>query len=464
MSAKSFINELLRQQDDDQIVFLSDFNTTLILEWICSFLNTEGGWIIIGHNGKKFIDTMMLSENDAENLKENINNRIFPLPLIYVQREKFEDNVVVLINVLKGSRRPYSLDKQYYVKTGNKPKLANTDDISLLLRSSDKYASTWEKLTAIDATFEELDAKEIQTTIIETDKISRGNKLPSEPNDFLSYFQLLDFSTVKNGAIVLFGISPSKFLPQCRIRITVLPEGKTGSRFGDTLLIESNLFDSFNRVREYFKNNLPVISEFRNDNWNRINREKFPGDALDEAIVNAMVHRDYGDFSGEITINIYRDIIEITNSGEIPPDILKGKSTIEAHHSVLRNPIIAQMFYLRGKMEKLGRGLSLIKERFSQMGLQTPEWSTQSGYTTLTLFGKVKDIEINERIEAFLKYLSFNDEFNREFYLRHFENAIKERTGREDLKKMMDGGWISKIGDGPTTKYKRTNKALPNDF
>ena len=117
---------------------------------------------------------------------------------------------------------------------------------------------------------------------------------------------------------------------------------------------------------DYFKKNNPIVSEFHQDSPLRTDREKYPFAALDEAIVNAMVHRDYGDMSGEITINIHKDKIEIINSGEIPSDIITKKNKIESHHSVLRNPTIAHMFFLRGKMEKLGRGLSLIKKQFDE--------------------------------------------------------------------------------------------------
>ena len=116
------------------------------------------------------------------------------------------------------------------------------------------------------------------------------------------------------------------------------------------------------------------------------------------------------------------------------------------------------MFYLRGKMEKLGRGLSLIKERFTGLGLQTPEWSTQSGYTTLVLFGIPKPIEINERMYLFLGQLVRDSKFRCEDYMDYFKGNIKEKTARADLQKLVDGGWLSRIGDGPTTSYSRTKK------
>lgn len=461
--SNAFVNELLRRRNETQIEFVPEFNIFIILQTICAFLNGEGGWILIGHTGKRMNGIENLDQDAVENIRHQVSDRIFPQPLVYIQHMEYEGKNIALVNVLKGSRQPYSLDRKYFVKNGSAIREAGPDDISVLLRSSNEYNSAWEKISSIDTTFSDLDEKEIELTIQEGNKIGKTDSLPSEPTEFLSYFQLFDYDNVKNGALVLFGKTPVRFLMQCRIRITVLPEGKTGNRYDDTEIIEDNLFVSFTRVKEYLRKNLPLASEFRNDTWDRIIAEKYPSDALDEAIVNAMVHRDYGDVSGDITINIYGNKIEIINSGEIPPDIITGKSTIEAHHSVLRNPTIAHMFYLRGKMEKLGRGLALIKERFVKLGMRTPEWSAQSGYTTLTLYGEPRPIEFNDRMRAYLEQLGEQTRFSREEYVEFFKGEIKERTARADLQKLNEGKWLGKTGDGPTTRYFRTSKKLPDN-
>jgi len=234
--------------------------------------------------------------------------------------------------------------------------------------------------------------------------------------------------------------------------------GKTGNKYEDTEIIEDNLFASFNRVHDYFRRNIPIASEFKKDNWDRISVEKYPSDALDEAIVNALVHRDYGDISGDITINIYSTKIEIINSGEIPTGIIDNK-VIKPHHSILRNPAIAHMFYLRGKMEKLGRGLTLIKERFKERGFQDPEWTFLNGYTTLTLYGIPKPIEVNDRMVIFIKKLNIGEDFIREDYERFFK--ISEKSARLDISKLVAGKWIQKVGEGPSTKYLRLDNDLP---
>jgi ATP-dependent DNA helicase RecG len=461
MRSNSFIEGLIKQKNGIQIDFIKEFNLDDILCSICSFLNSDGGWILIGYSKNKSTGIENFTSNLLKDLEDNIADRIFPRPLIYIQSELYKDKTVVLINVLKGSRQPYSFDNKFYTRIKNQNKIASADDVSLMLRSPNNYSSTWEKLSVIDATFVDLLADEITETITYANKVGRNKSLPNNSKDFLSYFQLFDLENVKNGAVILFGKDPIKFLPQCRIRITVMLLGKTSSEYSDTVIFENNIFVSFQKIQEYFKTNIPIISEFKSSDWDRISREKYPLDALDEAIVNAMVHRDYGDFSGEITINIYSNKIEIINSGEIPPNIIVGKSSIKAHHSVLRNPIISHMFFLRGKMEKQGRGLSLIKERFVEHGLKSPEWSFQNGYTTLTLFSeknksknKSELFELNKRQLQILTIIKENNIINANSILEELNGKVSDRTIRSDLKLLVDNKYIIAIGNARNTEYK----------
>jgi ATP-dependent DNA helicase RecG len=461
MSENSFIDELLKQKENPQIEFIPDFELERTLESICAFLNTEGGWIVIGHSGRKLLGLQDVGDNIVDEIQQNAYRRLAPLPLIYVQKIHFERQNILLINVLKGARKPYSFDGKFYVRPGRQTRLASADDISLLLRSSNEFTSTWEKTTVIDAAFDDLFLSEISRTMDMAAKLGRGRNLPKSPQEFLGYFQLYDYGAVKNGAVVLFGTSPTKFLPQCKIRITRMPEGKTGNRFDDTTILESNLFVAFERIQKYFRENLPIVSDFKSNQWIRSDRELYPLEALDEAVLNAMVHRDYGDVSGDITIHIYKEKIEIINSGSIPPNIIKDKSTIEPHHSILRNPMISQLFFLTGKMEKMGRGLSLIKSRFQENGLQNPEWVCLNGYTTLTLFGTKKTIELHDKMLEFLRQLPLETKFSRADYHDFFGGRISERTARLHIAKLIEDGWLFKYGNGPHTKFVRTSKQLP---
>jgi len=458
MTNLSFIAKLLKQEDVN-IEFKSKFELSNILKTICAFLNTDGGWVLVGYSNKKIFGIPSNVEELISELEESVLNIILPQPLVYINEEEYKGKKLILINVLKGSRQPYSLDSNYFVRKGSSTISANSDDISLLLRTSKIHTSTWEKMNVTDASLSDLQNKEIEKTITESNIKGRGESLPNTIEEFLAYFQMMDFSFISNGAMLLFGKEPVKYIPQCRIRITVMPYGKTGDTYSDTLLIEDNLFISFKRTVDYFTKNLPLINDFDPDSGHRVAMPKYPNLALREAIVNAIVHRDYADYSGDITINIYSDNVEIINSGEIPSNIITDNK-INPHHSVLRNPTIAHMFYLRGNMEKIGRGLSLIKKQFSEEGYKAPEWTSENGYTTLRLYTVSE--KLNDRMNSFLNQLKKGSKFRRQDYVDYFSSNISEKTARNDISVLVSSKYLIVEGKGPSTKYKRTNKELPN--
>ncbi|PWS32258.1 ATP-binding protein [Pedobacter paludis] len=461
MDRKTFLRNLLEGKESAQLELLPVYEVRSIIRAVCAFLNSDGGWVVVGYPNDKQAGYL---GDDADNLADQIEieiaNQIFPQPLVYAKALRYKEQDLILINVVRGSRQPYSFEGKHFVRTRGQVRPAQSEDLSLLIRSSSEYTSLWEKSATIDAEMEELNLDEIYNTIFEAQKIGKGKKLPEQPEAFLSYFQLKDYQTIKNGAVLLFGRDPIKYLPQARIRITVMPEEKTAERYADSHLIEENLFDAFTELKRYFTTTLPMASDFKQGNWDRLSRERFPSEAIDEAIVNAMVHRDYGDVAGEITINIYSNRMEIINSGEIPDDIIEGKNRISPHHSILRNPTISHMFYLRGKMEKLGRGLDLILSSCERDGLKKPEWLTKGGYTTLTLYSVAEQIVVNERMSIFLQTLHEGVAFGSKDYNGFFKD-ISEKTARLDIAKLVSGQWVEKVGDGPSTRYYRTGKKLP---
>jgi len=112
----------------------------------------------------------------------------------------------------------------------------------------------------------------------------------------------------------------------------------------------------------------------------------YPPMAVREGLVNAFAHRDYADFKGGVAIHIHPNRLEIWNSGGFP-DGITPEALKEGRLSVLRNPDIAHVLYLRGLMEKLGRGSLLILDECQKAGLPAPLWSSSpQGGVMLTFF------------------------------------------------------------------------------
>ena len=113
---------------------------------------------------------------------------------------------------------------------------------------------------------------------------------------------------------------------------------------------------------------------------------RFPEKALQEGVINALMHRDYSSPSSSVAISIYPDRFVISNSGHLP-DGLKPSQLKKSHRSHPVNPDIAHIVFLRGLIDKLGRGTLKVVEECREAGLRDPEWRDNVEGVTLTFFG-----------------------------------------------------------------------------
>lgn len=224
--------------------------------------------------------------------------------------------------------------------------------------------------------------------------------------------------------------------------------------YDDLYFIEGNIFDMQKQTIDYFKERLPRVAYFYADKSGRYNDFVYPIDVLDETISNALIHRDYSDISDEVTVFIYADRLEITNSGELPAKMVSGKSKVLPHGSVLRNPLMAEVFYVSGEMEKTGRGMMLISGTMRDAGRRLPVWTSANGRTTLRIYNTSDAVEPNERIRYFLSRRQRGSVFTKADYVAAFDAAPSKGTAQNDLVLMLKLGLTEKLGDGPSTKYK----------
>lgn len=131
-----------------------------------------------------------------------------------------------------------------------------------------------------------------------------------------------------------------------------------------------NAFQLYQQAQQFFIEHLTIAG--RVEGFYRVDTPKYPPDAFREALVNALCHRDYAEASGSIDIAIYDDRLEVVSTGGLhfglTVEQLKG-----AHQSRPWNPLVAQAFYMRGIIEKWGRGTNRMVEQTLEAGLSEPE-------------------------------------------------------------------------------------------
>ena len=174
--------------------------------------------------------------------------------------------------------------------------------------------------------------------------------------------------------MMLFGKFPMKFIPQAAIRLSIYSDNEQRQLINTKIYVEGvfrNLYRIFDDFKEIFGTHLSIQGLERKD------MEAYPQVALREAVMNAVIHRDMSKQDSFITINVFASKTEISNSGE-----LMGGVTTSAlkrqHNSVLRNPDMAYICYLRGLMELAGSGTLRIIEDCRANGFKEPVWTSKS--------------------------------------------------------------------------------------
>jgi predicted HTH transcriptional regulator len=102
-----------------------------------------------------------------------------------------------------------------------------------------------------------------------------------------------------------------------------------------------------------------------------------------EILVNAFIHRDYTIAGGAVSLAIFDDRVEVWSAGRYPTGITAEMLT-RAHPSVQRNPLIAEVFYRAGLIEKWGRGTNRVAEMCKAAGVAPPEFTEIGGAAVVT--------------------------------------------------------------------------------
>lgn len=385
MSEQQLIKDILLEGEGDDLEFRSKVSKEGAAEVICSFLNAKGGRLVIGLGDNKDVLGISNAHALAKELQFFLLESIIPEAPINISVESLDNKDLVMLKVYGGSKQPYIFDGSIFFRKNGRTVRANSEQISKLIHGRQLAELHWERQGVVGVGLDQLDLNLIRSTIRESKENHRGFYSGDDELDFLAHYGLYQNGSFTNACIVLFAKDPVRYIPQIRVRLTEYSsEGKTDQFLNRDEVLEGNLFEIHRRLEQYIVN-LGTRSVFDKNQWKRVDW-KFPNKALQEGIVNALLHRDYSSFSSGVSISIYPDQFVISNSGHLPDDLTVGELK-KSHRSHPTNPDIAHMFFLRGLIDKLGRGTLKVLEECKLEGLKQPAWKDSSEGISLTFFG-----------------------------------------------------------------------------
>lgn len=384
------LKKLLTSGETETVEFKESLNESFYKN-ISSFANSKGGMIILGADKNGNIKGIESSSRFLEDLTNRIVNKLSLYPDI--ETIDIKGKRVIAVKVVR-SVYPVSYEGRYYERVGNTTREINKEKFkALLLRGK-----PWDSITG-GFSLKEIDPETVHRFIsLAVDKNRLADvSLKESPDVILKKLDLISDGKMTNGAVLLFGKNPQKHFINLCVRIGRF---KTETVIIDDKWVKGNLFHQFEETLNILKQFISVRYEIkdiqREDIWD------YPIPALREAVLNALIHRDYFNIANFTLIKVYDDHIWISNPGGLPEGITIDELK-KPHKSYVRNPLIAKTFYLTGNIEQYGSGTIRMTEWMKEAGLPEPEFKEEMGgfsvyfYKDIYTEENLKKMELNER-------------------------------------------------------------------
>ncbi len=412
-----------------------------IKKTVIAFANTEGGEILIDVDD----DGAVVGVDDAAGtilkVANAIRDSIKPDVTVFVLCEgrELEGKAVVAVKVQRGAARPYYLagkgirPEGVYVRQGASSVPATESAILKMIKETggDDYETTRslkQELTFVSA---EKAFKEENIRFGAEQKRSLG--IIGEDGAFLNLGLLLSDQCVHAVKVAVF-------------------EGIGKTVFKDRAEFSGSLLNQVNDVYEYINKYNRTRAEL--SGLKRIDTRDYPPEAVREALLNAVVHRDYS-YSGSVLISIFDDRIELVSLGGLPKGI--ARSDLMLGVSVLRNSRLANVFYRLHLIEAFGTGIPKIMECYRGRQVQPIiEVSDNALKVTLPNTNLRRELSVecdglSDTERKVMDYLIGRDAASR----REIEAAIglSQSTTIRVLNALTQKQLVSKYGRGKNTAY-----------
>lgn len=371
---------------ESETVELKEIVVDDIKKEIIAFANGEGGRLYIGVRDDGTVTGLESVDNVSLQISNMVRDAIKPdlTMFLHYKTIEIEEKQVLEIEIQRGTERPYYIAKKglrpegVYVRQGYSSVPANDTAIRRMIKETDGDR------------FEEMRSLEQNLTFVETSReFARRNV----------EFGLQQMKTLKllnnDGIYTNLGLLLSE---QCKhtIKVAVF-QGADQSVFKDRREFSGSLFKQLNEVYEYIDMHNQTQSTF--NKLLRIDTRDYPEDALREALLNLMVHRDYG-FQASALISIYEDRIEFVSVGGLVSGI--DLEDIMMGISVCRNQNLANVFYRLQLIEAYGTGIRKILNAYHDVK-QKPEIQHTQNAFKIILPNRNQSLERKEEYEVLSK-------------------------------------------------------------
>jgi predicted HTH transcriptional regulator len=237
--------------------------------------------------------------------------------------------------------------------------------------------------TAADLAGDRLDLFLGRAQAIRGYALGSGTPLPAA----LAHLNLVENNTPTHAAMLLFGREPQRWLPTSAVKCLHFHGTVVQKPIPSHQVYRGDVFQLVDQSVDFVMSKLARAVGTRAESAAVPVTYEIPREAVTEAIVNAVAHRDYTS-NASVQVMLFSDRLEVWNPGELPPSLSPDRLT-RPHASIPRNPLLAEPLFLAGYIEQAGTGTLDMIARARDAGLRPPEFRQDGGSFVQTLWRPV---------------------------------------------------------------------------
>lgn len=357
-----------------------------LAERMCGMANAQGGLIIIGVEDSSLMVVgvpdarMALTRDMVLRAARQIDP---PLLLDPAEPEVYMLNgKQVVVATIPPSRGPvYQASGVFWIRRGTHTVPLSASE--MLELANDRGLQDWELQPAQDATMKDIDPERVEAYVHMRSTRSRNFRRFDNLQQFLAGMKCARTVSRKtvptNAGILFFGRHPQQHIIQSEV-VCILYRDMSGiGGYTDRKIITGTIQELIDETEAFLTQHIPVGG--RIEGWKRIDLPDYPLEALREAVVNAVIHRDYTRRGESIRLFYYANRIEVHSPGLLLPGVSIEQMQRGEVTSKLRNPILANLLRdIPGYMERVGSGIRLMLDETRRMGLPPPQFREMSEF------------------------------------------------------------------------------------
>ena len=398
------------------------------LKTVSAYANYGTGKIIFGIADDGTPVGLADPQDTCLRIEHAINDSIDPVPRFELAIEG--DTRTVTLTVHEGPDKPYLSSGRAYRRTDT-----STVEVSRL-----EYGRL--VLTGEHVSFDALVAKEQDLAFghLEKELASKLGLKPLDQNSLISLELMTPSGEYCNAAALL---ADSNHFPGIDI-----------ARLGESInIINARHTFEHMSVLEQMQRTLEVFDTYyayeEIVGFERIAKTLVPREAFREAIANALVHRCW-DVRANIKVGMFADRIEITSPGGLPAGITE-ELYLAGGPSVARNPILANVFFRLGHIERFGTGIPRILDEYAHETVSPSFALRDSSITVMLPVTVLENVTLDE--EAILAVLAKGSALTRSQISE--KTQLSKSKAIRTLNALVEKGLVTKVGEGRSVRYER---------